>query len=255
MKRNLIILTLAIYALHGTAVAADTRDREADMRFGIGASTTFQGVPPRGPGANMQGSGKIELHGEPERGRMSTTSDDRPGMERGRDDDRRMGTTSTTSPMRKNGEPVGQMVRSIQKELRGKLASMIARYSATIERLLNISGRLETRIAKIKSDGQDTTVAEKFLASAKTDIAAAQTQMDTLKLNASTTLAADLTASSTVKTALNNLQTITSSIEKRLRSAQNSLEKAVDSLKKQKKEDRRDDKIKATSTSEIEVHN
>lgn len=120
----------------------------------------------------------------------------------------------------------------VRQRLEMRYGSMTNRFQATIDRLQNIESRLETRIAKIKALGGNTTVAEKALSDAKKAIEDAKAQMASLK---NYTDLADNTISSTtakeLKVDLTNMQKSSASIKKLLVQAHTSMTKVIGTLR------------------------
>lgn len=125
-----------------------------------------------------------------------------------------------------------QNVAKRQAEQAGKVIS------ATIERLDKIIARLESRIAKIKASGIDTTVAEGFVAEAKTHLSEARKSVEAF---ASIDLSADKAKDNFAKVRARAAEAKT-----HIKAAHESLTKAIRSLKGTKVEGH------ATSTLEIE---
>ena len=81
--------------------------------------------------------------------------------------------------------------------------AMINRIDATISRLVGLTMRIDSRIAKIKAAGGNTDKADALVVKTKTDIESARTSLAALKL------AAQANASSTVATPTSNKDSMT----------------------------------------------
>ncbi|HEY4509040.1 MAG TPA: hypothetical protein VJC13_02010 [Candidatus Paceibacterota bacterium] len=144
-------------------------------------------------------------------------------------------------------------VERVETKLNNRFEKMNDRFDATIERLANIMSRIESRIAKIKAAGGDTTVAERFVTSAKADIATAKDSMISMKTSVNTTVSLEIatTTRAQAKEALQNLVKISQGLQKNLNDARVSLAKAVGNLRGLKvKTD-----VEATTTAQVNSQN
>lgn len=145
--------------------------------------------------------------------------------------------SSTKQRMEEMREKIGERkVEIANKMIDNRFAQMNRRFEATIERLTNIMTRVEARIVKVKAAQKDTSVAEKLVADAKTQLDLAKAALLKLQTASETTITFEATASTTAirkqaKDALSGMQKIAKELEGNLRSAHMSLEKAVASLR------------------------
>ena len=124
---------------------------------------------------------------------------------------------------------------AMKKHLENRFAKMKERFQATIERLDKIMLRVNSRIEKIKNGGGNTTIAEKFVADAKTELDVAKALLLGLSITADTTVTLEASATSTTraKVSLEALRKSAKELEAHLKNIHNNLEKAVGSLKGQ----------------------
>jgi hypothetical protein len=173
--------------------------------------------------------------------------------------------TSSVQPIRaaiqekkEKAQDIKQKIASTteaKKELRGELAStskeiredrkeliknrinfrygkMFARFQATIDRETAIMSKINSRIAKIKAEGGNTTDAEKYISDAKISLGKAQSALETLKTTAmSDTNIASSTTVTLAKETLDSMKASGQEIEKNLRTAHQLMQKSVGSLK------------------------
>jgi hypothetical protein len=113
-------------------------------------------------------------------------------------------TASGTRMMNGRGEEQRNIQRQKMEERKGEILKrmanqMIGRMKAAIDRLSKLADRVDSRIAKLKSKGVDTTVAEANIAIARTKIAAATSAVSAAESAVLGAAAqADVIASSTV---------------------------------------------------------
>ncbi|MDB5259168.1 MAG: hypothetical protein JWO73_376 [Candidatus Taylorbacteria bacterium] len=107
--------------------------------------------------------------------------------------------------------------------------AIVKQLNLSIENLQNIKARIDTRIAKLKADGKDTSAAEKILATATEKIAAAKTNIDAL---AAIVPPANATASSSAsaETDLTKPRALAETAMKSVREARDVLKNAVESI-------------------------
>ncbi len=112
------------------------------------------------------------------------------------------------------------------KRVDNKINAVHLRFQATIERQEGIVARVESRLAKIKAEGGNTTEAEKILTEAKGHIAEAKKALENLK-----TIAGTNTASTTPQASFETLKNASAEIHKHLKASQDSLSKLVERMK------------------------
>lgn len=117
----------------------------------------------------------------------------------------------------------GSTINKIEK----RFGNMSDRYLKTIDREDAIVVKIESRIAKIKTAGGNTTEAEKFVADAKTALTSARTSYETLKTMADT---AD-SATTTPKQIMTSMKNAVKTIDKYLRTAHGLLQKTIGNLR------------------------
>ena len=114
-----------------------------------------------------------------------------------------------------------------ERQIAKHVANMTERFTAAVKRLDVLAMRLDSRVAKVKASGKDTSVAESLIADAKANIA--QAKLDIAKIPDLVT--ASLQASSTLVGKFVGLKTLADTINKELKTAHNDLAKAVGVLK------------------------
>lgn len=119
-----------------------------------------------------------------------------------------------------------RVASSTERKVAGKLENASKKYLKTIEREEAIMAKIVSRIEKIKSNGGNTTEAEKLVAEAKNSLLEARKNYEILK---STVISAD--NATTTKQFLSSIRESTKLIEKHLRDAHKSLQKTVGSLR------------------------
>lgn len=112
------------------------------------------------------------------------------------------------------------------KRVDNKINAVHLRFQATIERQEGIVARIESRLAKIKADGGNTTEAEKILSEAKGHITEAKTALENLK-----TVAGAGAATTTPQASFESLKAASAEIQKHLKASQDSLAKLVERMK------------------------
>jgi len=109
----------------------------------------------------------------------------------------------------------------------GKLVDqMIKRFNTALERLVKIADRVDSRIAKVKANGKDTSLAEKSVSDARAKIEQAKT--DIAKIPG---LINEAVATTTPKERFSGLRELANTIRGELESARTSLKKAVKILR------------------------
>jgi exonuclease VII small subunit len=122
---------------------------------------------------------------------------------------------------------------NIEDRMNNRLEKMFERFEATIDRLTNIMNRLNTRIEKIKTNGGNTTEAEKLTASAKIHLDMAKNALTILKTQAETQSNME-NSSTSIKDLRNGMEAMKKSgkeIEKHLREAHKELQKSIGVLR------------------------
>lgn len=135
---------------------------------------------------------------------------------------------------------------NLKRIAENKLDKMIKRFEATIQRENSISEKIMSRVEKIKSNGGDTTEAEKYLGEAKTHFDEATKALLILKnatSSADTLIDANTSTSTIIKNGLKKLKDMAQNVEKHIREGHKSLTQAVKSLRGKSRENN------ATSTS------
>ncbi|MCX6701900.1 MAG: hypothetical protein NTX96_01765 [Candidatus Zambryskibacteria bacterium] len=120
-----------------------------------------------------------------------------------------------------------KIASSTEKKIEGRFEKMTKKYLETIEREEKIMAKIESRITKIKLAGGNTVEAEQLVIEAKTQLAGARADYETLKTTATTV---DSVATTT-KAALASMKDIVKLIDKHLRDAHKALQKTVGSLR------------------------
>jgi exonuclease VII small subunit len=157
-------------------------------------------------------------------------------------------STSSTTPKGPRGEiknkieDVRSSVQTKREEVRTTLLArlgerlkkhidqMIRKFNAAVERLEKLTQRIESRIAKLKAEGQNTTEAEGLVAQAKVQISLAKT--DIANLPGAIESALSTTAPSTTpKILLREAQSLVEKIRKELTEAHSLLVKAITKIK------------------------
>ena len=150
------------------------------------------------------------------------------------------GANATASTTR--GEKLQQKIKEVKQEVRDEARERIAsttariidnrydkmtkRYEDTVAREKAITAKIISRIDKIKTNGGNTTEAEKFVNDAKTKLASAKSAYESMK-----TLVINTSNASTTKETLTSLKSSTQTINKLLRDAHQLLQKTVGSLR------------------------
>lgn len=139
----------------------------------------------------------------------------------------------------------------IKSRLNFRFGKMLDRFEATIVRLEKLLDRTNSRIAKVKAAGGNTTVSEKFAAETKTHLTEARESLNTLSLLASSTVAAEIDMgninASTTSKFITSLKTASASTTMHIKEAKTSLEKAISNIKSENAKLKID--VKASSTS------
>ena len=150
-----------------------------------------------------------------------------------------MGSTSDDMKVRMENMRGGERERfgSTTGEFRGKaeermkentkrIATMLLAQVTRIEKLIE---RTESRIAKLKADGVDTSGAEADIATAKSEVAAAKSDLEGIKPTALLILNASSIASASE--AINTTKTAFESVRTHIKNANEALKSAVQKLK------------------------
>jgi hypothetical protein len=140
-------------------------------------------------------------------------------------------TSSTTQRMmEKKGELEVRKASSTEKRigmqqgLAKKMAEHTAKvFNATVERLEKLIERIESRIAKVKADGKDTSVSEGFVAQAKAHLSEAKTSIARF---ASIDLSADK-----AKENFSAVKEVAREVKEHIKEAHKALSEAVRALK------------------------
>ena len=144
---------------------------------------------------------------------------------------------STTKAIR--GEAKDRMASStegrllkVKEQMKERYKKMIERIQATIIRQETILSKINSRIQKIKTNGGNTTEAEKYTAEAKVKIDLAKISLETLKstINGGINNVSS-TTESIKKETFEKMKNNTKEIEKYLRDAHQLLQKSIGSLK------------------------
>lgn len=123
---------------------------------------------------------------------------------------------------------------NVKNKLSKFLRTITKRFEAAIERLRKLAGRIESRIAKLESEGKNMTEAKGLLDTAKIKINLAASSTAALKLEAQGLLAsstASTTASTTLRTAFKDLQEEMKEVKNDIKEAHASLVDVIKSLK------------------------
>lgn len=127
------------------------------------------------------------------------------------------------------------LLSEMAKRAQMKFDLIVRRLSTAIDRLDNISGRIDTRIAKLKTDGIDTSIMESLHATAKTKVNTANTAVKAIVMP---TLPS--TAENTTPQAINDLlkstRTEVKAAEDAIKEAQRALNAVVVEMKNKGKE-------------------
>ncbi|MDO8481928.1 MAG: hypothetical protein Q7S75_02515 [bacterium] len=118
------------------------------------------------------------------------------------------------------------VVREQQKKLaRQHLGIIVQRYGIVIKQFENLSGRIQSRIDKLKGAGIDASTAESALATANTLIAQVKTDVQTLK-----DLVTQVSAGTDAKTIRAQVEAAVKKADASIRSAHKALERAAKAL-------------------------
>jgi chromosome segregation ATPase len=121
-----------------------------------------------------------------------------------------------------------QETRRVEAEnrIRAHIGAMLRRFNAAIDWLEKISERIESRIAKLKEDGVNTSEAEGYLNEAKTEIAEAKSAVSSLSEAAEEALSAE-----SLREAFQRVRELVQTARESIKDAHAALIKAVRSLK------------------------
>jgi len=133
---------------------------------------------------------------------------------------------------------------AIEKNIKKHAEQMTERFNAAVERFEKITVRLDSRIAKVKTEGRSTADAEKFEAEAKVSIEKAKTDIATIPA-----VLANALSQEKLEGSFKELEALASNIRKNLVSGHSFLIKAAVSLKT----DTSDKKTEGTSSTNVEV--
>ncbi len=134
---------------------------------------------------------------------------------------------STTAEIR------DRLKEEVKNRAENRFTKMLSRYQATIDREEAIMTRINSRIAKITSNGGNTTEAEGLVLKAKSELDLASTSLASLKTLVGTETALEIssTTAKTTRTALENMKKAGAEIDKHLRTAHQALQKTIGSLR------------------------
>lgn len=125
-----------------------------------------------------------------------------------------------------------QRQESLRKVAEQRVRKMIERIQATIDREISIANKILSRADKVKTNGGNTTDAEKYVSDAKTNFTQAQTMLDSLK-NASSTVVTIIdpgTTATSTNEGLGKIRGVVQDIEAVIKEGHKNLEKAVKAL-------------------------
>lgn len=125
-----------------------------------------------------------------------------------------------------------QRQESLRKVAEQRIRKMFERIQATIDREIAIANKILSRAEKVRTNGGNTTEAEKYVSDAKAKFSEAQTMLDSLK-NASSTVVAIInpgTTATSTKESLGKIKNIVEDIQTAIREGHKNLEKAVKAL-------------------------
>ncbi len=192
MKKIYVIAIAALTLMGGAAYANE-------VGVDVNANTTVSGTMKPARPMMRDGESKGEIKAE---ARMKVMADNKGGMLR---------DSSMPSKMMRDSSMPNKMMResSISNKgiLKNKLMNLkdehgqwkmkvVERLNAAITRMTTLITRLDSRIAKLKADGINTTVAEGHVAKAKANIELAKTKITAIKaiMDADTQAAAEIAA-------------------------------------------------------------
>jgi chromosome segregation ATPase len=119
-----------------------------------------------------------------------------------------------------------ERIQFVNKQVGNLVEQMTKRFNAAVERLTKIADRIDSRIAKIKATGKDTSGAEASVADARAKINQAKTDIAKIP-----DLVNEGIATTTPKERFSGLRTLADTIRKELEGAQSSLTKALKTLR------------------------
>jgi F0F1-type ATP synthase membrane subunit b/b' len=165
-------------------------------------------------------------------------------------------STTSGSVSAKAEEARGQMKDNIKQRTENRYEKMLARFKLVIDRETSIMNKINSRIAKIKANGGNTTEAEKLTADAKIELDAATAGLATLtaEANAQANLESASTTVIKLREGLNTMKKTGAEIEKHLRAAHQDLLKCVGKLLGMSQLNATTTKIKVESNTEVEAH-
>lgn len=117
-------------------------------------------------------------------------------------------------------------IERVQERLDQFVANVIKRFEAAVERLNTLSERIESRIAKLKSENIDVAESEKLLTEAKSKIETAKTNISKIVI----TVDGEITIES-LKTAFGETRKQIESVKSDIKSAHAALVDVIESLK------------------------
>ncbi len=157
--------------------------------------------------------------------------EDRMEVRKDKIEDLRAKASSTREKIEDRVDNRRDTLREIAKN---RFEKMVKRFEMTIQREKNIMNRIMSRVEKVKSEGGQTSEAEKYLSEAKLNFDEATTALNLLK-NATSSpdvLVDASTATSTkVRTALEKLKNMAKEVEKNIREGHQALTQAVKALR------------------------
>ena len=113
---------------------------------------------------------------------------------------------------------LSKLREDIEKRIQNHAEWMIKRFNAAVERLEKLTARIETRIAKLKSEGKNTAEAEKFVVEAKIQIGEAVAGIAKIEVACETALSAD-----SLKGSFEEVRSLADSIRDDLKAAHRAL--------------------------------
>jgi len=221
MKKHKLIASLAIFSILSVALPASAQE----VKVRANASTT----PLK---ARMETKAKIEDR----RAEIKTNMEER-----------RASSTEKRAEMKTEFEARKASSTAKRIEMQQGLAKRKAEHTAkvlmaTIERLLKLVGRVESRIEKMKAEGKDVVESERFIAEAKAHLSEAKAS---LSLFTSIDLSGEKARDN-----LSKVKEAATTVKTHIRAAHQSLMKAIRSLKNGRSDDDRPaTTTNATSTS------
>ncbi len=143
-----------------------------------------------------------------------------------------------------------EIKQRMQKRAENRLDKMTERFEATIEREGKILTRINSRIAKVKTAGGDTTESEKFALEAKLHLDEADSSLTALETSVENSIEAQASTTTKIMTKemIANLKKSAAEVEKHLRAAHAASVNAVSSLQGMSTTEA---KVNASSTTQV----